>query len=207
MKNHLRKIRLTRGLSMQSLAERVGTNKSQIDKLEKGERRMTLDWMHRLSDALECQITDIFMAAPISHSPANLSSETVFTPKKDLPLIGGVRGGIHGFFFDNGKIAEYVNRPANLLGVQNAFAVYAIGDSMEPRFFAGEILYVNPNRPLSRGCFVAIELSDGQGLVKQYLKQDDRSITLYQYNPSKEIQLHRSKINNVYRIVGSAEQL
>lgn len=93
-----------------------------------------------------------------------------------------------------------------MIGVENAFAVYAIGDSMEPRFYAGEVLYVNPNRPLSRGCFVVIELRDGQGLVKQFLRQDDNAITLCQFNPAKEFSVKKPLIKNVYRVVGSSEQ-
>ncbi|TAH33132.1 MAG: helix-turn-helix transcriptional regulator [Alphaproteobacteria bacterium] len=200
--NRIRNLRLARGYSLQDLAEKIGTSKSQVDKLEKGERRLTLDWMRRLADGLACTITDIIVAGDAPSSKvANIQS----TPK-DLPLIGGVKGGIHGFFFDNGRVSDFVNRPANLLGVSNAFAVYAIGDSMEPRFFAGELLYVNPNRPLSKGCFAVIELMDGQGLVKQFLRQDDKTITLYQFNPAKELTLKKPTIKNVFRVVGSSEQ-
>ena len=73
---------------------------------------------------------------------------------RDLPIMGAVRGGADGFYFNEGEPKEYVVRPANLAGSSNAFALFVDGDSMEPRYFAGEVLYVNPNRPLSRNCWV-----------------------------------------------------
>ncbi len=52
--NRLRECRKRANMSMNALAERVGTSKSQIDKLERGERRLSLDWMIRLAQALGC---------------------------------------------------------------------------------------------------------------------------------------------------------
>ena len=199
MTNTLRPLRLSRGLSLQDLATRVGTSKAQIDKLERGERRLTVDWLQRLAQALDCAATDITPQLSALQRTAPASN-------KDLPLLGGVRGGCDAWFFDNGRVMEYVQRPVNLVGCADAFAAYAFGDSMEPRFYAGELLYVHPRRPLSRGCFVVVELKDGQGLVKQFLRQDDRTVTLHQFNPDKDIVLKQSEIKHLYRIVGSVEQ-
>lgn len=43
---------------MQQLAEMIGTSKSQISKLESGERRLTQHWMERLATALNCSAAD-----------------------------------------------------------------------------------------------------------------------------------------------------
>ena len=53
MLNRLAELRRAKGLSQQTLAERVGTGKSQIVKLERGERRLDVRWIARLSEALE----------------------------------------------------------------------------------------------------------------------------------------------------------
>ncbi len=44
---------------MQELATRVGTSQQQIDRLEKSQRRLTAEWMDRLSKALNCKPTDL----------------------------------------------------------------------------------------------------------------------------------------------------
>jgi transcriptional regulator with XRE-family HTH domain len=53
MQNRIREFRQRAGLSMQALAERAGTSAPQINKLEKGERRLTVDWMVRIGRALD----------------------------------------------------------------------------------------------------------------------------------------------------------
>lgn len=125
--------------------------------------------------------------------------------QRDLPVIGAVKGGSDGFYFNDGEPKEFVERPANLKGVFNAFALYVDGESMEPRYFAGELLHVNPNRPITRNCFVAIELSDGQGLIKQFLRRSDEEVVLYQFNPPQEIHLAARQVKRIYRIIGAAE--
>jgi SOS-response transcriptional repressor LexA len=143
------------------------------------------------------------MASP---SQPRLSDVAVLSsPKRDLPVIGMVKGGSEGFYFNEGEPSEYVIRPANLTGASNAFALYIDGESMEPRYFAGEIVYVNPNRPITRNCFVAIEMADGRGLIKQFLRRSDEQLVLHQFNPAKDVRLPARDVKRIYRIVGSGE--
>jgi transcriptional regulator with XRE-family HTH domain len=60
MKNRIKKFRTNKNLTMQALAEKTGTTASQINKLEKGERRLTADWMYRLAEALDIAPSDLF---------------------------------------------------------------------------------------------------------------------------------------------------
>src|SRR5690242_21823506 len=53
--------------------------------------------------------------------------------QRDLPVTGSVRGDGDGFLFNPGAPSEFVERPANLRGVFNAFALYMDGDLMEPQ--------------------------------------------------------------------------
>lgn len=57
--NRISYLRKKRGLSMQKLAHAAGTSQQQIDRLEKGQRRLTVEWMQRLSEALDCSIVDL----------------------------------------------------------------------------------------------------------------------------------------------------
>ncbi len=124
---------------------------------------------------------------------------------RDLPVMGAVKGGSEGFYFNEGEPKEFVARPAGLAGAANAFALYVDGDSMEPRYFAGEVLYVNPNRPITRHCFVAVEMQDGQGLIKQFVRRSDEHLVLRQFNPSKDLRVASREVKRIYRITGSGE--
>ncbi len=124
---------------------------------------------------------------------------------RDLPVHSAFREGAEGFWFVEGDAKEFVERPANLRGVANAFALYADGDAMQPRYFAGELLYVNPNRPVTPNCFVAIELSDGRGQVRQFLRRTHDGIFVRRFNPDQEQRLPAAEVKRMYRITGSAE--
>ena len=57
LENRLKKIRKTKGLTLQEVADKCHptTVSPQIMKLEKGERGLDLNWMDRLSKALDCK--------------------------------------------------------------------------------------------------------------------------------------------------------
>ncbi len=142
---------------------------------------------------------------PPGHGRPRFGEVPATSLSRDLPVMGAVKGGSEGFYFNDGEPKEFVSRPSGLDGVANAFALYVDGDSMEPRYFAGEVLYVNPNRPISRNCFVAVELRDGQGLIKQFVKRSDDTVMLRQFNPAKDLRLATRDVKRMYRITGASE--
>ena len=52
--NRIKVLRESRDLSLEALAAKVGTTNQQISLLESGKRRLTVDWLYRLSKALKC---------------------------------------------------------------------------------------------------------------------------------------------------------
>ncbi len=89
--------------------------------------------------------------------------------RKDLPTLGEARGGTDGLFFDNGAPSKsLVYRPPDLIGVEGAYGVYVNGDSMRPRFKHGELIYVNPAKPVSSGDDVVIQLDDGRASSRNW---------------------------------------
>ena len=59
MKNRIAPIRQLKGMSLTEVAAAASTTKAQIQKLEKGERRLTLDWMERIARALGVSVVDL----------------------------------------------------------------------------------------------------------------------------------------------------
>lgn len=57
--NRIAELRQRRGLSQTALAILVGTSQQQIDRLEREERRLTWNWMKKLSKALHCHPMDL----------------------------------------------------------------------------------------------------------------------------------------------------
>ncbi len=59
MHQKIKQLRVQRGMTMQELAQAAGTSQQQIDRLEKGRRKLTIEWVERLSRALECDAVDL----------------------------------------------------------------------------------------------------------------------------------------------------
>lgn len=59
MENGIRAAREALGLSYKEVGTRVGTSASQIERLEKGMRRLTRDWAERLSPVLQKTARDL----------------------------------------------------------------------------------------------------------------------------------------------------
>ncbi len=59
MKNSIAEIRRLKGMPLSEVAESSNTTKAQIQKLEKGERRLTLEWMERIARALGVSVVDL----------------------------------------------------------------------------------------------------------------------------------------------------
>ncbi|HVV27969.1 MAG TPA: helix-turn-helix transcriptional regulator [Rhizomicrobium sp.] len=71
MQNRIGILRREKGWSLTDLARAAGTTKAQIQKLERGERRLSLDWMRRLAAALEVKMSDLLPSDAVAcqHGP------------------------------------------------------------------------------------------------------------------------------------------
>jgi phage repressor protein C with HTH and peptisase S24 domain len=218
MSNRLREFRDLAGLSMQALADRVGTTASQINKLEKGERRLTLDWMTRLSAALGIEPKDLLPlpnrplpAAPASAHPlvGGEAAPGPMVPARDpqdlIPVRSAARGGDEQeMFLEDGPI-DYIARPHSLLRVRDAYSIYMVGDSMAPRFRPGQLLHINPYKPPQAGTGVVVTKTDNVVLIKEFVRRSEATLYLKQYNPAAELKYPLNEIRDIHIVVGLDE--
>jgi len=127
-----------------------------------------------------------------------------------IPVYGHAVGGKDGEFVLKGNQVSEVLAPPTLSHVPDAYAVYVVGDFMEPRYFAGETIFVNPRLPISRGAFVVAQISKGQeaeprAYIKRFLSQDAKRLRLEQYSPKKIFEFPASAVVAIHRIVMSCE--
>ena len=71
--NHLRAWREAAELSLDTVAEAMGTDKTQVSRLERGERRLTVPWMQRFATAIHRPPEALLKAPP----PIKLSGQGV----------------------------------------------------------------------------------------------------------------------------------
>ncbi|MEZ0169906.1 helix-turn-helix transcriptional regulator [Microvirga sp. TS319] len=126
-----------------------------------------------------------------------------------IPVKGLAVGGDNGKFIFNGETLGTVPRPPALVGVPNAYATYVSGDSMYPRYKAGEQVWVHPSRPPRRGDDVVVQIhpeEEGEppeGYIKEFVAWTPTMLVLRQFNPDKEIEIDRDLIISVHLIIGS----
>jgi phage repressor protein C with HTH and peptisase S24 domain len=123
-----------------------------------------------------------------------------------IPAYGQAVGGRDGEFILNGNRIVDILAPPSLQGVPDAYAVYVVGDSMEPRYFAGEAVFVNPRLPVRRGDFVVAQIAvdDGEpphAYIKRFVARDARTLRLEQFNPKKTLAFPVARVISVHRII------
>lgn len=215
--NRIRHWRESRRLTLAALARRVGTSAQQMGRLEAGARRLTQGWMMRIAGALAVMPQDLLpesqtggsggagsassaeaRGAPLEVLPSGLGA-------RDLPVYASAQGGPTGMIIDANP-TDWVLRPQPLLRVQKAFAVYVVGDSMEPVYEPGDLLLVHPGLPPSRGRDVLLtaQRPDGEAaaLVKRLVQATATDWIVRQYNPPTEFPLPRREWQSAYVIVG-----
>lgn len=208
------------GLSQEELAKACGVSRAAVAQWEGGETspkhtnlapaaaklKVSVAWLLGEGDD-EAPPRDEVDLASIRDLPG------VTTMARDLPVQGTAAGGDNGDFELNGQTVDYVRRPPALTGLANAFAIYLVGHSMEPRFEPGNLLFVHPGRPVNPGCDVLIELHADHGetghcMVKTLVRQTAGKYILKQYNPPRDdIEIPVERVRHIYRIIKNEELL
>ena len=111
------------------------------------------------------------------------------------------------------EVIERKARPSSLARRRDIYALYISGESMEPRFEQGELVYVDPKRPPSIGDYVIVQLRDASGeehvdpdtvvrvLVKRLVKRRADAWEFEQFNPALRFTLPAAAIARIHRIM------
>jgi len=206
----IRAILRDHGITQSALAERIGVRQSTVSRWLNGQTpdpaaQERLESMRAGRGAPQL---------PPPRPPSN-ASEPIPTPRGGddrIPILGVGRGGDDGRFELNGETIGYTMRPKSLIGVKGAYSIYVVGDSMEPRYEAGELVQVNPHKPAQPGRDVVVQLyptadgEQGEGLIKRLVRMTPSYVVLKQFNPPMEFELERKIVKSVHLIVGRADE-
>lgn len=159
MGNSLKTLRVKSGATQEQIAEAIGVSKSQYVKLERGERRLTEDYIERLARAYGVRPADV------------ISSET----PDAVPLMGYIGAGAE-------IEPDYEQTPPNGLDIidvpfplpDDMVAFQVRGDSMLPVYRADAIIicYREQQRPFEAflGEEAVVRTTDGRRFIKTITK-------------------------------------
>lgn len=172
------------GRTQRDLAAALGVDASAVSRI--------LDGHRRLRDHEEAIIRAFFdptaqpptaPAPPFRLGAAPERARSGPPPRQratgDIPVYGAPAGAGRPFFdFPAGPPMEYRPRPHQLSGVEDAFAIYAPGEILAPRYRSAETLYVHPHRPpvVGADCYLRIRGPERSMAVLRFLGGDGTSL-------------------------------
>jgi phage repressor protein C with HTH and peptisase S24 domain len=208
------------GASQADLARRLRLAPSAVSRMLKGDRQMKLLEAVQVAAFLGVPQDEVLrhagtgVEAPEDGSSLSASRPRRGRPPRALPLAAppprsepipirsaGRGGGDQEMFLEDGPIG-YTARPANLNGVRGAYAIYMVGDSMEPRYEQGWLLHINPFKPPTRGRDVVVYKQGQAVLIKQFVRWEADALLLRQLNPPTELRIARAEVIECHLIVG-----
>lgn len=200
------------GKNQSGLARALGLNPSAVSRLLAGLRELKAVEVEKIN----AYLFDKFEQRPSVH----FSTNNNLLLKETSPLLGGgamlrVLGmsgcGADGWSVWGGDTVQFIQRPANLADVPNAYAVFVTDTSMEPRYSEGDLVHIHPAKPATAGCCVLVLRKvvpdDGttRGIIRRLVKRSGSKVTLAQFNPDRTFDIRADDIVSMHRVVGSSE--
>ncbi|MEV5033652.1 hypothetical protein MRBLMC3_002889 [Sphingobium sp. LMC3-1-1.1] len=112
---------------------------------------------------------------------------------------------------DENEVIDYVRRPSGAAGRKDIYAIYHTGISMQPRYWPGQLSFIETRREPSVGDGVIVQVArpdDFDGdirifsvLVKTLLKRTSEYVELEQYNPPLVFRLPAKHVHRMHRVM------
>ncbi len=100
---------------------------------------------------------------------------------------------------------DWLPCPPELANISSAFAFNVVDEDMSPRYNPGDIVYVNPQKPLITGCYALVVKNDDTAVLRQFIRSNGQTFTLKAYHSQSEETIQISDLKGIYRITGSRE--
>lgn len=218
-------LREARGWSRPQLAERMGTSAQQLERLEKGQRKLTLEWITKAATALEVDQQIIIDAAtPPAQSvksnatPFRYEGSGAETMRNDLPIYGTALGAprmiendeVEQTYLNSGEVVEYIKRPVVLNGKGDAYGLHVVGGSMWPMYPEGSVIIAETRRPPMIGDDVVVYLRDLDHdddsrarcvLVKRLIRRTAAYLELQQFDPLVTFRIATDEVLRIDRVM------
>ncbi len=154
MGNNLKRLRTTHGWTHDQAAAAMGVSRGQYIKLERGERRLTVDYIGQAARGFGVSESDVIAA------------------RQTVPLVGYVGAGALAHIFGDGQ-GPFDEVPAPEGSTDDTVAVEIRGESLGSFFDQWLVYYDDVHTPpttkmLNRLCVIGV--ADGRVLIKKLTK-------------------------------------
>ena len=166
----LKECRKKQGVSQAELAARLGVTQQAVGKWESGKSSPDPSTVARIAELLNTTADYLLgLYRPVSNVSA--PEERFFGSYTEslIPVIGTVKAGYGALAFEEDYGQEY----ARVKDPSNYFYLVVRGDSMEPRFVHGQIVWVHRQETLRSG-EIGVFLYNGAGYCKRFERAPGR---------------------------------
>lgn len=131
--------------------------------------------------------------------------------RRMLPVHGLAAGSLNGEPQMSDEPIDWRACPPGLANARGAYMLQVSGDSMSPRFFPGEPIYIHPYQPVRAGDYAIIQIQRFDGApvetwVKRFIRYSpDGDAIVLQHNPESTLTFKREWLRAIHRVVPPAE--
>jgi phage repressor protein C with HTH and peptisase S24 domain len=220
----IKQVRAARnGLSQAEFASKLGkTTRGAVGNWERGlgikrenmqaiadKFDVSFEWLASGRGAMDAEPPD---RRSSHHQPNAIIGDKLIDRGEYIPLYGHAVGGVDGEFVLNGNKLDDILAPPGLSPVRGAYAVTVAGESMEPRYYDGETVFVDPMMRVRRGDFVVAQIRNPAAdendhdaaplaYIKRFVRHNETELVLEQFNPPKELRFPHADVRSVHFIV------
>lgn len=183
--SRIKKARELKKWYQEDLAERVGLSRNTILNYEKGSRKIRIDDLIKIANALQVSI-EYLTGEKGAHDPAK-AERMVELPLLSMAAVAscGAGNGLYGVDMSNTESISIAQSTfSNYSEVQKPFAIKTEGDSMEGAgVLEGSIAIINPAEEVRSG-EIALVCVDDSWLIKWVVYKPNGDIELCPANPN-----------------------
>lgn len=183
------------GRTQSDLARYLGLDPSSLTKTIKGDRQLK---------AAELAKINAFFGeeAEVSFHSVEDFGQRRRSPARRIPVFGyPAPDNRERVVFSVARAIDYIEPPPLWNGVGDLVAVRVSGETMQPRLFAGELVFAQLGLPPSERADCVIEFHDGTAAVKTYLRERDGVVFLRQWDSDDEIREPGASVKALHAVV------
>jgi len=224
LKERIKNSRIAAKMTQEELARAVGKTRNAVAQWESGAVHPRPNTLEDIAGALKISVDWLLTGntpnVAGTETTRTNSNEVEFTngtltPRhymsREVPVMGTAAcNSDYGSFKLDTSIIDYVHRPPALLMTKDLYALYVEGDTMEPRFKAGDLVFVHPNKPVRIGDSVVVQIAKTidepiEAMIAVLSKRTSHDVFLQKYNPDKIINFDNANIVSIHKILEMRE--